>query len=135
MFKKEKKIFCRLHNIHRKMISLNSYGKCALLLLHYSKKEKNFFFASIDFWQFFFFALTATATYWKKIRTTITTNVIHKRLCRVIHSRESRGPGKSRLPLLRPKCPLMTLRHYPPKLGRLLQSWPMKELVWVGGWF
>ena len=25
------------------MISLNSYGKCALLLLHYSKKEKNFF--------------------------------------------------------------------------------------------
>ena len=133
MFKKRKKIFFADYIIFTEKwyhwIPMENVHYCFGTIL---KKKRIFFLLQSIFDNFF--ALTATATYWKKIRTTITTNVIHKRLCRVIHSRESRGPGKSRLPLLRPKCPLMTLRHYPPKLGRLLQSWPMKELVWVGGW-
>ena len=39
------------------MISLNSYGKCALLLLHYSKKEKKTFLLRSIFDNSFFFCI------------------------------------------------------------------------------
>ena len=82
------------------------WKKCALR--HFKKND------AIDLTNFFFAPRTDTGTYWKKIRTTKQQQTSQEVMSTIAESfiHESRGPGKSRLPLLRPKCrPLMT----PPK--------------------